>query len=150
MAELTKTDKKQLDNSYEFGINTFWECLEEAKEKDLDTEAVGMEILYQVVQFLGTKGWTEDELLKYMKNANKDAEDNQLYQKELSQVKVAHRKAGELTDKERVEMVREKKILKEGDYADISQEVESVENKIEENNPIDISNKISTEELATA
>ena len=83
MAELSKTDKKQLDNSYEFGSTTFWECLEESKGKNLDAEAVGMEILYQAVHFLETKGWTEERILNYVKNAYKDAVANQLYQQEL-------------------------------------------------------------------
>ena len=83
MAELSKIDKKRLDKSYEFGSTTFWECLEGIRGKILDAEAVGMEILYQAVQFLETNGWTEDEILKYVKNACKDAMANQLYQQEL-------------------------------------------------------------------
>ena len=83
MAELSKIDKKRLDKSYEFGSTTFWECLEGIRGKKLDAEAVGMEILYQAVQFLETNGWTEDEILKYVKNACKDAMANQLYQQEL-------------------------------------------------------------------
>ena len=129
MAELSKVDKKQQDKSYEFGSTTFWECLEESKGKDLDAEAVGMEILYQAVHFLETKGWTEDEILKYIKNAYKDAIANQLYQQELSKVKAAHRQAGELTDTERAVMAKEKRILKEND-------------------PVDITKGIKTEELA--
>ena len=127
MAELSKADKKQQDKSYEFGSTTFWECLEESKGKDLDAEAVGMEILYQAVHFLETKGWTEDEILKYMKNAYKDAMANQLYQQELSKVKAAHRQAGELTDTERAVIAREKRILKEGDPVDITKEIKTEE-----------------------
>ena len=128
MAELSKVDKKRLDKSYEFGSTTFWECLEGVKGKNLDAEAVGMEILYQAVQFLETNGWTEDEILKYVKNACKDAMATQLYQQELSKVKVAHRQAGELTDTERAIIGKEKKILKE----------------------VDVAKEIKTEELAAA
>ena len=149
MAELTRTDKKQLENSYAFGFKTFWECLEKSKDKNLDSEAVGMEILYQVVQFLGTRGWAEDDILQYMKNVYKDIIDNQLYQNELSKIKVEHRGAGELTDTERVVLHREKKILKEGDYADISNKFDSKE-IIKGNNPIEIPAKINSEELAEA
>ena len=129
MAELSKADKKQQDKSYEFGSTTFWECLEESKGKDLDAEAVGMEILYQAVHFLETKGWTEDEILKYMKNAYKDAMANQLYQQELSKVKAAHRQAGELTDAERAVKASEikKKILKEADPVAITEVIETEE-----------------------
>ena len=127
MAELSKADKKQQDKSYEFGSTTFWECLEESKGKNLDAEAVCMEILYQAVHFLETKGWTEDEILKYMKNAYKDAMANQLYQQELSKVKAAHRQAGELTDTERAVIAREKRILKEGDPVDITKEINTEE-----------------------
>ena len=131
MAELSKVDKKRLEKSYEFGSTTFWECLEGIRGKKLDAEAVVMEILYQAVQFLETKGWTEDEILKYAKNACKDAMANQLYQQELSKVKAAHRQAGELTDTERAIMAKEKRMLKEGD-------------------PVDITKGINTEELAEA
>ena len=124
MAELSKADKKQLDKSYEFGSTTFWECLEESKGKDLDAEAVGMEILYQAVHFLETKGWTEDEILEYVKNAYKDALANKLYQHELSKVKTIHRKAGELTDTERALISKEKKILKE---VDVDKEIKTEE-----------------------
>ena len=127
MAELSKADKKQQDKSYEFGSTTFWECLEESKGKDLDAEAVGMEILYQTVHFLETKGWTEDEILKYMKDAYKDAMANQLYKKELSIVKSAHRQAGELTDTERALKVKKKKILKETDSVDITEGIKTEE-----------------------
>ena len=119
MVELSKKDKNKLDSSYKFGSSAFCECLEETKGKKLDTEAVGMEILYQAVHFLETKGWTEDEILKYVKNAYKDAMANQLYQQELSKVKAAHRQAGELTDTERAIMAKEKRMLKEGDPVDI-------------------------------
>ena len=101
MAELSKKDKNKLDSSYKFGSLAFCESLEKTKGKDLDTEAVCMEILYQAVHFLETKGWTEDEILEYVKNAYKDALANKLYQHELSIVKTTHRKAGELTDTER-------------------------------------------------
>ena len=131
MAELSKTDKKRLDNSYKFASTTFWECLECTEDKNLDTEAVGMEILYQAVHFLETKGWTEDEILKYVKNACKDAMANQLYQQELSKVKSAHRQAGELTDADRAIMAKENRKLREGD-------------------PVDIAKAISTEELSEA
>ena len=135
MTELSKTAKKQLDNSYEFGSTTFWECLEGIRGKKLDAEAVVMEIIYQAVQFIETKGWAEDEILKYMKNAYKDATANQLYQHELSKIKADHRQAGELTDierdTERAIMFRKKGILKEGD-------------------PIDVTKEIKTEELAAA
>ena len=133
MAELSKIDKKRLDKSYEFGSTTFWECLEGIRGKKLDAEAVGMEILYQSVQFLETKGWTEDEILKYVKNACKDAMANQLYQQELSKVKAAHRQAGELTDADRAIMAKEKRKLKEGDP-----------------DPVDITKAISSEELSEA
>ena len=131
MAELSKIDKKRLDKSYEFGSTTFWECLEGIRGEKLDAEAVGMEILYQAVQFLETNGWTEDEILKYVKNACKDAMANQLYQQELSKVKSAHRQAGELTDTDRAIMAKEKRKLKEGD-------------------PVDITKAISPEELSEA
>ena len=127
MAELSKADKKLLENSYEFGSTTFWECLECTEHKNLDTEAVGMEMLYQAVHFLETKGWTEDEILKYMKDAFKDAMANQLYKKELSIVKAVHRQAGELTDTERAVMAREKMNLKKGDPVDISKEINTEE-----------------------
>ena len=131
MAELSKIDKKRLDKSYEFGSKTFWECLEGITGKKLDIEAVGMEILYEAVQFLWIKGWSEDEICKYVKNACKDATANKLYQQELSKVKAAHRQAGELTDKDRAIMAKEKRKLKEGD-------------------PVDITETISPEELSEA
>ena len=131
MVELSKIDKKRLEKSYEVGSTTFWECLEGIRGKKLDAEAVGMEILYQAIQFLETKGWTEDEILKYVKNACKDAMANQLYQQELSKVKLAHRQAGELTDTDRAIMAKEKRKLKEGD-------------------PVDITKAISPEELSKA
>ena len=131
MAELSRTEKKQLDNSYKYGSTTFWECLEGAKGKNLDAEAVGMEILYQAVHFLDIEGWTEDEIFKYVKNVCKDAIANKIYQQELSKVKVAHRQAGELTDKDRAIIANEKKKLKEGD-------------------PVDITKAISPEELSKA
>jgi len=127
MAELSKADKKRLENSYKFGSTTFWECLECTEDKNLDTEAVGMEILYQAVHFLETKGWTEDEVLKYMKDTYKDAIANQLYKKELSIVKAAHRQAGELTDTERAVMAREKMNLKKGDPVEITKEINTEE-----------------------
>ena len=127
MAELSKKDKKQLDDSYEFGSTTFWECLEGTKDKDLDTEAVSMEILYQAVHFLDIEGWTEDEILKHVKGAHKDAMANQLYQQELSQVKAAYRQAGELTDTERASIASRKRILKGGDPVEISKEIEAEE-----------------------
>ena len=123
MAELSKVDKKRLDKSYEFGSTSFWECLEGIDGKKIDDEAVGMEILYQAVQFLGTKGWTEDAIFKYVKNVCKDAIANKLYQQELSKVKVAHRQAGELTDEDRAIIAKEKKKLKEGDPVDITKEI---------------------------
>ena len=127
MAELSKTDKKQLDSSYEFGSSTFWKCLEETKSKDLDSEAVGMEIFYQVVHFLETKGWTEDEILKYVKDAYKDAMANQLYQQELRKAKAAHRQAGELTDTERaIRASAKKKLLK----VDITEELAAVQPEV--------------------
>ena len=149
MAELTRTDKKQLENSYEFGFKTFWECLEKSKDKNLDSEAVGMEILYQAIHFLETKGWSEDDIFEFMKNAYKDIIDNQLYQNQLSKMKVEHRGAGELTDDERAILSKEKKILKEGDYANVSSEVDSKE-IMKKNNSIDIPTEVNSEELATA
>ena len=127
MAELSKVDKKRLDKSYEFGSTTFWNCLEGINGKKLDAEAVGMEILYQAVHFLETKGWTEDEILKYAKNACKDAMANQLYQQELSKVKASYRQAGELTDTERASMASRKRILKGGDPEEISKKIEAEE-----------------------
>ncbi len=148
MAELTKTDKKQLDDSYEFGSKVIWECLEETKAKNLDSEAVGMEILYQVVQFLESKGWIAEDLENYVKNSFKDAIDNKLYQNALSKIKVEHRKAGELSDKERAILNREKKILKEGDYANLK-EINS--NEIDKtDNTIEVPSDINTDEVATA
>ena len=120
MAELSKVDKKRLDKSYEFGSTSFWECLEGIDNNQMDDEAIGMEILYQAVQFLEMKGWTEDEIFKYVKNVCKDAIANKLYQKELSKVKIAHRQAGELTDKDRAIIAKEKKKLKEADHVDIT------------------------------
>ena len=127
MAELSRADKKQLDESYEFGSTTFWDSLEESKGKNLDPEAVGMEILYQAVHFLEVQGWTEDEILKYVKDAHKDAIANHLYQQELSKVKTAHRQAGELTDKERADKASEtkKKILKEADPVALTEGMET-------------------------
>tara|TARA_B100001029_G_C15001479_1_gene418347 strand:+ start:549 stop:998 length:450 start_codon:yes stop_codon:yes gene_type:complete len=149
MAELTKTDKKQLESSYEFGYSKFWNCLEQTKDKNLDTEAVGMEMLYQAIHFLETKGWDEEDILIYIKDIYKDLIDNQLYQKKVTKIKIEHRSAGNLTDNERVILKRENKILKEGDYADIEKENNDLElNK--EKNSIDIANEINTEELATA
>ena len=127
MAELSRTEKKQLDNSYKFGSTTFWECLEGAKGKNLDAEAIGMEILYQAVHFLDIEGWTEDEILKHVKGAYKDAMANQLYQQELSKVKAAYRQAGELTDTERASMASRKRILKGGDPEEISKKIEAEE-----------------------
>ena len=127
MAELSKIDKKRLDKSYEFGSTTFWECLEGAKGKNLDAEAIGMEILYQAVHFLDIEGWTEDEILKHVKGAYKDAMANQLYQQELSKVKASYRQAGELTDTERAVMAREKMNLKEDDPVDITKEINTEE-----------------------
>ena len=138
MGELSRSDKKRLDNSYEFGSIKFWDCIEEIKNKDLDTEAVGMELLYQSVHFLVTKGWAEDELLNYIKNAYKDARSNQLFQQELSRDKVAHRQAGKLTDAERAVMVRvdrDKKILKKEDPENINtQELTSAKPEVAEMN----------------
>ncbi len=128
MAELSKKDKNKLDSSYEFGYSAFCECLKETKDKNLDTEAVGMEILFQAVHFLETKGWSEDEILEYVKNAYKDALGNKLYQNELSKVKTAHRKAGKLTGTERAIIAKEKKMLKK----------------------VDVAKEIKTEELAAA
>lgn len=149
MVELSKTDKKQLDASYDFGSKVFWECLEETKNENLDSESVGMEILYQVVHFLESKGWLEDDIINFITKSFKDSADNKLYQNELTKIKVEHRGAGKLTDKERVILSREKKILKEGDYADIVKEDDS-EDVIKGNNAIDIPSEINSEELATA
>ena len=148
MVELSKTDKKQLDASYDFGSKVFWECLEETKNENLDSESVGMEILYQVVQFLESKGWLAEDLENYVKNSFKDAIDNKLYQNALSKIKVEHRRAGELSDKERAILNREKKILKEGDYANLK-EINSKE-KDKTDNTIEVPSGINTEELATA
>ena len=62
MTELSKSAKKQLDNSYKYGSKILWDSLEEDKNKNLDDEAVAMEILYQVTHFLGNKGWPEAEM----------------------------------------------------------------------------------------
>ena len=149
MIELSKTDKKQLDASYDFGSKVFWECLEQTKNENLDSESVGMEILYQVVHFLESKGWLEDDIVNFITKSFKDATDNKLYQNELSKIKVEHRGAGKLTDKERVILSREKKILKEGDYADLVKENDSGD-IAKDNKTIDIPSELHSEELATA
>ncbi len=149
MVELSKTDKKQLDASYNFGSKVFWECLEQTKNENLDSESVGMEILYQVVHFLESKGWLEDDIVNFITKSFKDATDNKLYQNELSKIKVKHRGAGKLTDKERGILIKEKKILKEGDYADLVKENDSVD-IAKDNKTIDIPSELHSEELASA
>ena len=63
-------------------------------------------------------------------------------------MKITHRKAGELTDNERATKIRENKILKEGDYADISKN--NSDDIVKNDSPIDMVKEINTEELATA
>ena len=81
-----------------------------------------------------------------MKNIYKDIVDNELYQKELTKIKLDHRKAGDLTDKERLNLLREKKILKEGDYADLP-DAKNREHDSKGNNIVDMAKDIILDSL---
>ena len=49
--------------SFDYGMESFWKVLDDAKERDLSPDCVGLELLYNAVHFVGIRGWSEDEVM---------------------------------------------------------------------------------------